>query len=207
MPQHLATQLWDANQDLASACLQHSFVQGIGDGSLPRENFQQYIAQDAFFLESFGRAYALALAHSPDRRGVYAFAELLQGALEELKLHAGYAEKWGIDLANISASTATRNYTDFLLATAAMEDVGTTCAAMTPCMRLYAWLGQSLDKQHPETDHDYTEWVVTYRDPGFDDLARTLEDLLDSYADDTPKIRDTYRRAMQLEYEFFVANA
>ena len=62
--------------------------------------------------------YALALAHVPDRRGLYAFAELLQGALEELNLHAGYAEKWGIDLANVTASSATRNYTDFLLATA-----------------------------------------------------------------------------------------
>jgi thiaminase/transcriptional activator TenA len=206
VPHPLAQQLWNANQDLAAACLAHSFVQGIGDGSLPRERFQRYVAQDAFFLESFARAYALALAHSPDSHGLDAFAELLQGALDELKLHGSYAKKWRIDLTDVQASTATRNYTDFLLATAALEDVAATCAAMTPCMRLYAWLGQSLDKQYPDADHPYAEWITTYRDPGFDDLARTLEDLLDHYADDAPRIRQTYRRAMQLEVEFFAAN-
>ncbi len=34
------------------------------------ECFQIYVAQDAYFLESFARAYALALAKSPDREGV-----------------------------------------------------------------------------------------------------------------------------------------
>ena len=63
----LARTLWKENEDLARAALDQGFVRGIADGSLPIESFQYYVAQDAFFLESFARAYALALAHSPDR--------------------------------------------------------------------------------------------------------------------------------------------
>jgi thiaminase/transcriptional activator TenA len=35
----------------------------------------------------------------------------------------------------------TRFYVDFLLNTARRGRLGETIAAMTPCMRLYAWLG------------------------------------------------------------------
>ncbi len=47
--------------------------------------------------------------------------------------------------------------------------------------------------------------MTTYADPGFEDLAVTLERLLDRYADDSPAVRATYRRAMQLEVSFFEA--
>ena len=54
--------LWDLNNDLAKACLNHPLVRGIADGTLDRDVFQRYIAQDTFFLRAFLRAYALAAA-------------------------------------------------------------------------------------------------------------------------------------------------
>jgi thiaminase/transcriptional activator TenA len=198
----LARTLWDANADLAASALAHPFVRGIADGTLSHDRFAGYIAQDAFFLESFVRAYALAIAHSPDRTGLDAFADLLAGAREELKLHASYARQWGIDLSTVTPVPATRAYTDFLLATAALGGVGLTCAAMTPCMRLYAHLGQQLARQ-PVADR-YAEWVETYADPAFEALATTLERLLDNYGGDATATA-TYRRAMHLEVAFFDA--
>jgi thiaminase/transcriptional activator TenA len=197
----LSEELWTVNADLAGAALAHPFVQGIADGSLPRERFAGYVAQDAFFLEAFARGYALALAHSRDRAALDAFADLLAGVREELRLHAGYAGRWGIDLAVVQPLPATSAYTDFLLATAALGGPDLTCAAMTPCMRLYSHLGQALAGR---VRGDYTEWVHTYADPAFEELAHTLEALLDT-AVDTPAVRRTYRRAMQLEVGFFDA--
>ncbi len=196
----LARSLWHANADLAAAALAHPFVRGIADGSLSRDRFAGYIAQDAYFLESFARAYALAIAHSPDRAGLDAFADLLDGVRAELRLHASYAQGLGIDLGTVSPVPATSAYTDFLLATASLGDVGLTCAAMTPCMRLYAYLGQALSGRSQET---YGEWVTTYAAPEFDALAATLERLLDRHSTDTPAVRRAYRRAMQLELAFF----
>ena len=80
----LSTQLWSENSDLASEALTHPFVCRLGDGSLAREISTGYLAQDAFFLESFARAYALALAHSPDTPTLLALADLLAGVREEL---------------------------------------------------------------------------------------------------------------------------
>jgi thiaminase (transcriptional activator TenA) len=198
----LAADLWTASTDLAAAALAHPFVTGIADGTLPPERFAGYVAQDAFFLESFARAYALGIAHSPDRAALDVFADLLAGVREELRLHASYAARLGIDLAAVQPLPATLAYTDFLLATAALGGVGTTCAAMTPCMRLYAHLGQSLAGH---AAGPYADWVNTYADPGFAQLTGTLEQLLDATATDGPAVHRAYRRAMQLEVGFFDA--
>ena len=195
----LSAALWRASADAAAAALACPFVRGLGDGSLPLPAFQVYVAQDAVFLESFARAYALALARSRDRATLEAFADLVAGVLAELRLHAAYAERWGT-VAAAEPLPATSAYTDFLLATAALGEVGEICAAMAPCMRLYAHLGQSLDAR---AAGPYGEWVRAYADPGFEALAATLEALLDRHAQDGPQVRRAYRRAMELELGFF----
>ncbi|SEP13529.1 TenA family protein [Trujillonella endophytica] len=198
----LARRLWADSADLADAALAHPFVRGLADGSLPRERFAGYVAQDAFFLQAFARGYAMAVVRSPDRAGLDAFAGLLAGVRDELRLHDGYAARWGIDLAAVAPVPATSAYTDFLLATAATGGLGEVCAAMTPCMRLYAFLGQSLAGRAAGT---YEEWVTAYADPGFEALAVALEQLLDTYAGDTPAVARAYRRAMELELAFFAS--
>lgn len=198
----LAHGLWACNAERAAETLAHPFVRRLADGTLPRESFAAFVAQDAFFLEAFCRAYGFGLAHSPDRMALDTFAGLLAGVREELQLHASYAAEWGIDLSTVQPVPATLAYTDFLLTVAARGDIGVTCAALTPCMRLYAHLGQSLSASTSDT---YARWVATYADPDFESLAATIERLLDVYADDTAEVRAAYERAMQLELGFFDA--
>ncbi|MBV9545985.1 MAG: TenA family protein [Chloroflexi bacterium] len=202
----LSGQLWQQNAALARAALDHPFVRTLADATLPRPLFEQYILQDAFFLEAFARAYALALAQCPDRDGLQSFFALLSGTIDELHLHASYAERWGIadQLANVVAAPATLAYTDFLLATAALGSVGETCAAMTPCMRLYAFVGQSLAASAVEAN-PYIDWIRTYASSEFEALASRLEHLLDRYGQPHERVSDLYRRAMQLELAFFDA--
>lgn len=200
----LSNKLWEANQDLARASLEHPFVQGIADGTLAREKFAYYVAQDAFFLEAFARAYSVAAAKAPDWEAFRTFHELAGGVLEELRLHESYATQWGVDIHHVRPAAATRRYTDFLLATAWQYDVGVIAVAMSPCMRLYAWLGQQLAKDGIP-DHAYADWIRTYSSEEFEALARRLEALADRYAADTSLVRDTYRYAMLCERDFFQA--
>jgi thiaminase len=79
--------LWQRNKHLAEACLHHPFVRGLADGTLYPEAFRRYIAQDAFFLNAFARAYALAAARSQDGETLISLCELLNGVLRELQLH------------------------------------------------------------------------------------------------------------------------
>lgn len=196
-----AAALWKDNTDLAGACLDHPFLHGIARGDLARDRFVFYIEQDAFFLDGFARAYALGLAKAPDRAAMTELRELLDGVFEELRLHEGYARRWGARL-DPEPSAATLAYTDFLLRVAWSEPVGRILAAMTPCMRLYSHLGQRLA---PDTagDSPYREWVETYSDPDFEALAGRMESLLDALDDGSDALAHHYRRAMRLEYGFF----
>lgn len=200
----LSQELWQANQDLAQACLTHPFVQGIGDGTLPKSQFAYYVGQDAFFLEAFARAYSIAAAKAPDWEGFGIFHTLAGGVLEELQLHQHYARQWGVDLQQVNPGAATRRYTDFLLATAWSGDAGSTTAAMVPCMRLYAFLGQQLATQQT-SEHAYSNWIKTYNHPDFEQLAHQLEQLSDRYIHNSTVAHTTYRYAMQCERDFFQA--
>ena len=207
--------LWRLNNDLARECLQHSFVQGLGDGSLDRTAFRHYIAQDAFFLRAFLQAYALAVAKSDNVDHARQFHQLMGGVLDELKLHAEYAAKLEIDLIHVEPFPATRAYTDFLLRTAWNDEIDNIVAAMAPCMRLYAFLGAELAATGGSkpaeragslhSEHPYEDWITTYSSDDFRSLAQQLESLLDNVASDTPNVRDAYRYAMQCELDFFSA--
>ncbi len=200
----LSKTLWQTNQDLAVECLQHPFVQRIGDGSLPKSIFAYYVAQDAFFLEAFARAYSIAAAKAPDWKSFQVFHGLADGVLAELTLHQKYAESWGVDIDAIAPQPATRQYTDFLLSVAWSQPVGITAVAMSPCMRLYAYLGQQLAADGIPS-HIYKNWIETYSSDEFEPLAQQLETLVDEHSADTPLVRSTYRYAMTCERDFFQA--
>lgn len=198
----LSQVLWQANQDLAEASLKSPFVQGIREGSLARVKFAHYVGQDAFFLEAFARAYSIAAAKAPSWESFQTFHALADGVLQELNLHKGYAQGWGIDIAEVAPSVETRQYTDFLLATAWSQPVGITAVAMSPCMSLYAYIGKTIAAGGiPE--HDYKDWIATYGGDEFEPLAKQLEAIVDRYSSDTPLTRSTYRYAMQCERDFF----
>ncbi len=75
---------------------------------------------------------------------------------------------------------------------------------MVPCMRLYAFLGQQLA---PRTDSasPYREWVAMYSSDAAEAQTARLEDLLDRRGGDSERLAWLYRRAMELERNFFQA--
>jgi thiaminase/transcriptional activator TenA len=196
--------LWERNRDIAGACLKHRFVRGIAEGTLEEQIFCRYLAQDVFFLDSFARAYALAVAHSRSQQDIQAFHGLLGGVIEEQKLHQDYAEKLGVSLPNGGPNWACRAYVDFLLRTAWNSGVDEILAAMTPCMKLYSYLG-TYHARGSMPDHCYRAWIRTYSSEEFSELTRKIEGLLDQHATDSQPVRDAYRYAMVCELDFFSA--
>ena len=201
----ITNKLWESNFDLALLSLKSKFVQGLKNGNLPKIIFQEYVAQDYFFLESFSRAYGLAVSKSKDKNSRKVLSQLLEGVSEELILHETYSKEWDIDLTNNFIKPATQNYTDFLDEVSINQSAVEIMFAMTPCMRLYSWIGKSLSNK--VLNNPYKEWIITYSDESFETLAKSLENLIDSSKEayDTNKVNFLYKRAMELELEFFNA--
>ena len=201
----ITQKLWESNYELASLSLNTKFVQGLKNGDLPKTKFQEYLAQDYFFLESFARAYGLAISKSKNKNNIKILSGLLSGVSEELILHETYAKAWDIDLTTNSIETATKKYTDFLEEVSLNLSLIEIMCAMTPCMRLYSWLGKKL--KNNISNNPYRDWILTYSNQTFENLAKSLENLIDEYDDsyDIDQVNFLYKRAMELELAFFNA--
>ena len=201
----ITKKLWENNSDLASLSLKTKFVQGIRNGNLPRNIFKEYLAQDYFFLESFAKAYGLAVSKSKDKSEIKSLSQLLVGVSDELILHETYAKEWEIDLSTNYIRPATKNYTDFLYDVSSKLSSVEIMFAMTPCMRLYSWIGKNLSDMI--INNPYQEWILTYSSDSFDDLAKSLEKIIDNYQEpyDINQANNLYKKAMELELDFFNA--
>ena len=202
---HFTKSLWENNLDLALKSLNTKFVRGIGEGSLPKKTFQKYVAQDAFFLESFANAYKSAISKALNRIDLEIISGLLDGVKEELTLHESYANKWGVDLQKYIIEPSTKKYTDFLEKISVNSGCAEIMCAMSPCMRLYSWLGKKLENK--SINNPYKDWIITYADDDFEELARSLEKLIEKNSENInlDTAHYLYKEAMKLEYEFFLA--
>ena len=202
---NLSKDLWDNNHYLAEKSLKTKFVQNLKYGTLPKDKFQLYLAQDSFFLECFARAYGLAVSKAKDKQMIKILSKLLIGVSDELLLHENYARKWGINLNSNKINPATKKYTDFLSDVSRNNSLTKIMCAMAPCMRLYAWIGQSL--ANDVKNNPYKEWIETYSSNSFENLARTLENLINTnnQAYSIDQLNYFYKKAMELEFEFFNA--
>ncbi|KAL9233410.1 hypothetical protein vseg_008417 [Gypsophila vaccaria] len=207
------------------------FVLSLSAGNLRLETFRHYVSQDVHFLTAFSRAYEMAEEFADDDEAKAAITELRRSVIEELKLHDSLAKEWGADLGKDSpVNSATQKYTDFLLATATGKVEGLkgpgklatpfektkiaayTLGAMTPCMRLYAYIGKELQALlDPDTNnHPYKKWIHSYSSEGFQASALQIEELLDTLSvsltgEEIDIIEKLYQQAMKLEIEFFLA--
>ncbi|KAF0701178.1 Aste57867_8329 [Aphanomyces stellatus] len=210
----LTDRLWASASKERYACLYHAFVLGIGTGELPMDAFQTFLLQDAFFLHGFLQAFAHAVTKASSPSDTMILVSLMQGVNDELKLHASYMQSWGIDAYVVEDTTptaATRAYVDFLLHTAkSSSSVSEILAAMVPCARLYAFLGQHLHAAAPApSSQRFAKWIETYASTEFEASAVAIEALLNVTAarEHMPDARLSalYLRAMQLELDFFDA--
>lgn len=186
-----------------------SFVHQMATGVLERDKYLRYLAQDAHFLFHFNRAYAAALikAESVETQRVY--HELIGGVLDELKLHRGACERWGVSEAQEPhvVHPAAQAYIDFLQELHS-RDLDELIAGMVPCMRLYASLGRRFLHEDPTVDvrsSPYLEWFEAYGGPEMESLARRLETLLPVAVD--ARVAAAYVEAARLERDFFAAHA
>lgn len=204
MPLH--EKLWTAHSNTVSACLEHPFVKGIGDGTLPESAYRRYVGQDAYYLRGFFRAYALAAARLESLDHLEAFHVFMRGALDEITKNARSVSRLGIDLDRVEPYDATRSYVGHLEDLGGIGTPGEILSAMTPCMRLYAHLGVTLRERHdPGPGHPYREWIETYSRQEFLALCDRHDALLDELAGDTVRVRESYAFSMHCELAFFQA--
>ena len=170
-----------------AAMANHPFVRGIGDGTLPLEQFRHFITQDYVYLVDFARCLALATAKAPDLPTMSWFARSVDYILNtEMELHRSYCAQFGITPDELDATRPAPtcySYTSYLLRVAHQGSFGELAAALLPCIWGYWQVGQQLaDRGEPSDAPHYAEWIRMYASPEQQEVAEAARDICDRSA-------------------------
>ncbi len=175
-----------AADDCWKASFQHPFVKGIGDGSLPLENFKFYVLQDSYYLTHFSKMQALGASKAGDLQTSARLAAHAQATFEaELSLHEGFSDKLGIteeEKEQFVPSPTAYAYASHMYRSAQVGDLADILAALLPCYWLYYEVGEKLKGSTPE-EPIYQEWIATYGGEWFRELVEEQIQRLDELAE------------------------
>ncbi|MCL1924376.1 MAG: thiaminase II [Defluviitaleaceae bacterium] len=174
-----ANEIWEAS-------FNHPFVKGIGDGTLPLENFKYYVMQDAYYLTHFAKCQAYAGAKAFDLETTASLADHAKGTYEaELALHRDFSKRLGITEEIYKAfkpAPTAYAYTSHMYRSVLTGSLGDVIAALLPCYWLYYEIGEKLKICSPKEDI-YKEWIATYGGDWFRSLVEEQINRLDKLAE------------------------
>lgn len=170
--------LWRDIEPIFAAILEHPFLTGLTDGTLPDTSFAYYVAQDAHYLRDYARALAIVGAKAPTHDETAMFGSHAAMTAEvELALHETLLPQLGIDaraLSAIAPSPTTTAYTSYLLAVSYGGSFAEGLAAVLPCYWIYQRVGEAL-VERGSPDARYQRWIDTYAG---DEFATTVAQVL-----------------------------
>jgi thiaminase (transcriptional activator TenA) len=173
----LTDRLWASVDPIFKQILDHRFLQGLADGSLPRDSFRFYVIQDALYLRDYARALAVCAAKAPDEETIEMFCEHAAGAIAvERRLHESFFADFGLSEEEVRATPmAPTNlaYTSYLLAATYGGSFPQSLGAVLPCYWIYWEVGKVLiERGSPEPL--YRRWIETYGGEEFAEIVRAI---------------------------------
>lgn len=194
----------------------HAFVEGLGDGTLPRAAFLHYLIQDYVYLVHYARAWSLAVVKAETLEEMKICARTVDALVNhEMSLHVETCAAEGIDEATLfAAPEAVENlaYTRFVMDAGIQGDFLDLMAALAPCVMGYGEIGLRLaGSKTPDTP--YAAWIATYADPGYQAVCARVGAMIDAAVarrvGDLPQspraaaLQDRFGRATKLEVGFW----
>ncbi|MCR5692345.1 MAG: thiaminase II [Eubacterium sp.] len=157
----------------------HPFIQGLADGSLPKDKFQFFMTQDHLYLIQYAKVFAMGVIKCKNEADMRLFAELISATLNvENAIHRSYLKKLGItneELAAAQPSIVMEAYTNYMIGVAQKEGMAEIMAAVLACSWTYKLIGDYLEKVPGAKDHEfYGDWVCQY----MSDTYRSSNDLM-----------------------------
>lgn len=195
----VAQPIWDAQ-------LNHPFVTGLGDGTLPEKKFQFYILQDALFLLELAKVFAATAQKSTDLETMQHFTKLQNDTIVvERALHQDYGQRWNMSegqMMRTPMAPTNYAYTRHMLHVAATGTLSEITVVALPCAWIYCIVGQYLLKDGPPPDHHpYKNWLNLYASPEFAEVARWMCGRVDEWGKEIS--RDERKR---IESHFLISS-
>lgn len=178
-------------------CLQHPFVQGLGDGTLEVEKFKFFMLQDYLYLFNYAKVFALGVVKARDPELMRAFARNVDAVLGgEMNIHRAYMKRLGVTEEQVFAvapALDNLSYTNYMLSVASTGTPVEIVASILACSWSYAEIGQALAKTPGALQHPlYGEWIQGYASESYAATNNALIWLMNDLARDASEAQVKY---------------
>ncbi|WIB27594.1 bifunctional hydroxymethylpyrimidine kinase/phosphomethylpyrimidine kinase [Curtobacterium sp. MCSS17_015] len=198
LPTPRVTDVWwtDATAvlDDTLAC---TFLRGLADGTLDAEVFAGYLAQDVHYLRAYEQHLrAVAAGSTGDAAAFWTSAS--EGCADEARdlHHRRLAGSHADDPVHPVCAGYLAHLSSAADEAARTGDVSVLAAAVLPCFRVYAWVGERLGTA--PVGHPFADWITAYGDPAFATSSARATDLVEELAARAdPELRGRMARAFR----------
>ncbi|MBS1887990.1 MAG: thiaminase II [Actinobacteria bacterium] len=169
--------LWEEITPIFEAIVDHPFLAGIADGSLPPERFVYFVEQDRLYLRAYSRALSYTAGHAEDPGDTAVFTGSASNAIAvEAGMHRELLSGLGADpeASREELSPSGELYVQTILSQTARGPFADALASVLACFWIYAEVGKEM-KQKGSPEPSYQRWLDTYGDPRF---AETVAQVL-----------------------------
>lgn len=161
--------------------VEHPFIYGVSQNTLPFNRFLYYLKQDFYYLVNYAQIHALAASVAPNYQQIQTESQKIDDVMKEIGRHKERLQKkFNINYDNadldveLSPGKACLEYCDYLLEVGKRENFLGIKVALAPCLHGYyeaGTLGTKLRKNYSgglgvldsEDEHDtYGAWIADY---------------------------------------------
>jgi thiaminase/transcriptional activator TenA len=197
-------ELWTSIAPIYAKTLQHPYLRGLADGTLPRDRFEFYLQQDALYLTTYSQALKILASRAPREDWRKTLMKHATEAIDtERQLHDSILK------GNLAHRMAPTNYayTNHLIATVSQQPFAEGLASMLPCYWIYQEVGKELKKRGSKSA-DYQRWIDQYSDPSYAEAVNQVLAMMNVEAqkmDSASRARamELFKTSARYEYMFW----
>lgn len=201
-------QIWPQTEHIFKLITEQPFILELVDGTLQKDKFARYLAQDEIYIGNYGRQMFLLADMIDDEEQRNMFRIFAQSGIDgEKAMHQLLIDRFSIDT-DVRASVVTSTYNSHTQRALDSGSKEIAIAAMLPCMWIYNRVGLHILEHAKMEDNPYKEWILEYGNEEFTEGVNSILKLIDEWAekaDETTKawMSKAYTEAAWLEYAFW----
>ncbi|EGS5726999.1 thiaminase II [Clostridium perfringens] len=194
--------------------LEHPFIKEIGEGTLDKNKFREYLVQDYLYLKEYAKVFCVGVVKAKTMEEMKFFYNSTKGTMEdETAVHIEYLKEFGIselDAEKREYNSTTISYTSYMQAIALTGDLDEIAIATLPCTWSYSYIGKYISKKYSNKlqGNFFKPWIDEYASDGFakftDEWLAYVDKKCSNLSEEKQKrLIDIFKRASLYELDFW----
>lgn len=199
--------------NLWESAANETFLKEMGQGTLDRQKFLDYIVQDSIYLRDYLKAFAMGIFKSRSLKEMQVFYSVLGFVNDsENVTRLKYLQDNNMtdaDVESIAKKPECTAYTDFLIYTSVKEDIPEILMAVMPCMLGYYYVFCKVLERNPEVLNTYfaplvSDYSSDYYKKSCDEWTEYCNEVCEKLDDNRKiKLKTIFKQASSHELYFW----